>query len=151
LIEADNWGLAMVSIQSSSYGVSALVSSQLPSPTRNAETNAQARLLSGSKETGPAEGVSPAGGSPSAVPQPGTTEKTEQSKDSDVAPAVPDTDDMDDFAETEAPTWDEFEAAARFLQDSIDLREEDDVAEFGPDNSGITFDEAGTYRPAWIT
>lgn len=141
----NNRGNAMVSIQSSSYGVSALVSSQMPSATKNAENTAEQN-----KETGPAEGARPAGAPPPAGPLTATKETAESLEDPDTASTLLETDEMDDFAETEAPTWDEFEAAARFLQDSIDLREEDETAEFASNDSGISFDEAGTYRPAWI-
>ncbi|MFZ2101592.1 MAG: hypothetical protein WAU86_13600, partial [Oricola sp.] len=58
-------------------------------------------------------------------------------------------DEMDDSDETEGTASDDL-AAVHLLFDSIDLREIDEADDYGSDNSGISFDEAGTYRPAWI-
>ena len=137
----------MVSIQSSSYGVSALVSSQAPSATKNAENGPG--KASGIGQTGKAEGPRPAGGRPAAEPVTGAAESAETADEPATALAFVETDDTEDFAQSEAPSWDEFEAAARYLQEAIDLREEDEPA-FASNRSGISFDEAGTYRPAWI-
>ena len=135
----------MISIQRSSYGVSAMVSSLMPATAKNGEANPGPN-----KASGKAEGTRPAGGPPPGTPPPGAGEAAKTSDDSGTTLTLLETDEKDGFAETEAPTWEEFEAAARYLEEVVDLREEDDADGLGSNNSGITFDEAGTYRPAWI-
>lgn len=145
----------MVSIQSSSYGVSALVSSQMPSATKNCETGAGLNRQSGNAEIGQAEGVPAAGGPPPGTPPPvgpppGAEKAADPTDDKGTALTLLETDENEMSSEAEAPTWDEFQAATRHHEEIVDLREEDEVDETAPDSGDVSFDEAGTYRPAWI-
>lgn len=143
----------MISLQSSAYAVSALVSSQMPAATKNGDAtyaqskpaaDTQAGSVAGSAASGAPAGVQ----SPSAPPPPQKAEKSANPTDEATrALLLLETDDSDVAGKT---THEEFEAAARFLLESIDLRDEDEPAETGSNDSGISFDEAGTYRPAWI-
>jgi len=142
----------MLSIQSSSYGVSALVSSQMPAATKNGEANPSPAKTSGSEKV---EGSRPAGGPPPGGPPPGGPPPAApgaetSTDDATTALSLLETYGSEEPDETGQTTTEDFEAAARFLLDSIDLREEDDVGDVGTNDSGISFDEAGTYRPAWI-
>jgi len=135
----------MVSIQSSSYAVSALVSSVTPSANRNADDTKPK-----TDPTGQTESVRATGNSPPATPVPEAQDTNETTNDSKEALTLLVADDMDDSGETIVTTSEDFEAAARFLLDSIDLREEDEADFSAAQESGISFDEAGTYKPAWI-
>jgi hypothetical protein len=139
----------MISIQSSSYGVSALVSSQMPAATRNGEANPAQTRTSGNAETGPTEGARPAGGPPPSDPPPGVSGVAGSTDASSMALSLLGADETEDSDAKEETTPGDFEAAARFLLDVIDLREVDETDDTS-DNSGLSFDEAGTYRPAWI-
>ena len=63
-------GLAMLSIQNSSYGVSALVSSQLPSATKNGDAT-PSQTKTSSVQADATEGTRAAGGPPSGPPPAG--------------------------------------------------------------------------------
>ncbi|GAB4351012.1 MAG: hypothetical protein Kow0026_07700 [Oricola sp.] len=140
----------MVSIQGSSYGVSALVSSQMPSASKNCETGPGQNRHSDSAAAASGDGASPAGGPHPVDPAPDTEKAADPADERDTALAILGTDEDHRSRETEAPSWEEFQAATRHHEEIVDLREADEAGESEEDSGGVSFDEAGTYRPAWI-
>ena len=141
----------MVSIQSSSYGVSALVSSLTPAATKNGEPDPARAKTSDNDGTVPAAGATSASGPRPGSPLRDTGETADSTDGNGTALTLLETDEPMDFRGSREVSYDDFEAAAQFLLESIDLRETDDAPRnFGSHDSGIRFEDDGTYRPAWI-